>query len=36
MEDNNDMLSAFALETQPIGETGGVVSAIFGDSNDIK
>ena len=31
MGDNNDMPSAFALETQPIGETGGEVSAIFGD-----
>ena len=35
MEDNNDMASAFALQTQPIGETGGEVSAIFRDSNDI-
>ena len=35
MEDNNDMPSAFALETQPIGETGGEISAIFRDSSNI-
>ena len=35
MEDNNNMPSASALETQPIGETGGEVSAIFRESNDI-
>ena len=35
MEDNNDMSGASALETHPIGETGGVVSAIFRDGNDI-
>ena len=35
MEDNNDTSSASALETQPIGETGGEVSAIFGDGNDV-
>ena len=27
MEDNNDVPSASALDTQPIGETGGEVSA---------
>ena len=35
MEDNNDMPSASALETHPIGETGGEVSAIFRDSSNI-
>ena len=35
MEDKNDMPSASALETQTIGETGGEVSAICGDRNDI-
>ena len=33
MEDNTVMPSAFALETQPIGETGG--EDIFRDDNDI-
>ena len=35
MEDNNDMLNAFTLETPLIGETGREVSAICGNSNDI-
>ena len=35
MEDNNDMPSASALETQSIGETGGEVPTIFRDSSNI-
>ena len=31
MENNSDMSRASALEIQPIGETGGEVSAIFRD-----
>ena len=35
MVDNNDMPSTSTLETQQVGESGGNVSAIIRDGNDI-